>query len=251
MRNPREVAGLALLAALAVGFGCSHQKQWEGPKNLVFRMPDGFRLSATLWKPRHGRCPAVLLVANPEQDRGAFKPLAEKLAAKGIAALAVDLRIQGESLLANESRDPLSGQSLHFLADDVRHTFEKLQNADYVDPSRTGVVACAENADVVLRALLATSNLRAIALLSPVVSDSALNQLLRTRIPVFAAASYSDPAAAPLTKQIGENSRSPDTRFRIYFAAGRGSDMLWGPEAGDLVERLTGWFSQVLEVDAP
>ena len=229
--------------------GCS-KSPWKGPKQVVFRTPDGLRLMGTLWLPRQGPSPAVLMVANPEQDRKVFRPLAEQLAVRGIAALALDLRIQGESLRANQLADPLSPEHLKHLLDDVRYVFEEMRRARYSDPARLGLVACADNSEVTLRALLGKEALRAVALLSPVLSDSTYGHLVNTRLPVFAVSSYDDPGGAPLSRRIGEESRSPDTRFKIYYAVGRGSDMLWSPEGSDIVRRLVTWFAQVLEVPA-
>ncbi|MDZ7374847.1 MAG: hypothetical protein ONB23_12895 [candidate division KSB1 bacterium] len=240
---------VVVLTIGALVLGCSSSRGPAKPQNLVLRTPDGLRLMATLWKPKGGKQhPAVLLIANPEQDRGAFGPLGERLAAAGIVALAVDMRIQGESLRANEFLDPLSTESLRHLRDDVQYLLDYLRRADYVDPERVGAVACAESADLVLQSLTTSPCLAAIALLSPVLSDSVLEELRTRPRPLFAVASYNDAAAAPIVQQLQQSSPHGSSYYRIYFAAGRGSDMLWGPEANDLIARLVSWFGTVLGV---
>lgn len=249
----RQFVGLfatCLTAAILFSIGCGERKPWKGPQQLVFRAPDGVRLMASLWKPRSGRAPVVLAIANPEQDRGAFRRLAETLAERGVATLALDLRIQGESLQANRFADPLSPEHLRYLTSDVSFVLKAVRGASYAAPNRLGLIACSHNAEIALRAALGDTAVKAVALLSPVLTDSLLTELVGRRLPVFAASSYDDPAGAPITKRIGEESHSPDTQTKVYFAAGVGSDMLWGPEGADLINRLSTWFARVLEAGA-
>ena len=66
---------------------------------MSFKTPDGFTIKGTLTMPTTGpkRHPVVILAPQFHQTRDSFAPLAERLNARGIATLALDLRGQGES----------------------------------------------------------------------------------------------------------------------------------------------------------
>ena len=66
---------------------------------VSFTTPDGFTIKGTLTIPATGpkRHPVVILAPQFHQTRDSFAPLAERLNARGIATLALDLRGHGES----------------------------------------------------------------------------------------------------------------------------------------------------------
>lgn len=66
---------------------------------VSFTTPDGFTIKGTLTIPTSGpkRHPVVILAPQFGQTRDSFAPLAERLNARGIATLALDLRGHGES----------------------------------------------------------------------------------------------------------------------------------------------------------
>ena len=66
---------------------------------VTFKTADGFTLHGTLTVPATGpkRHPVVILAHQFHSDRAAWAPLAERLNARGIATLALDLRGHGES----------------------------------------------------------------------------------------------------------------------------------------------------------
>lgn len=66
---------------------------------MSFTTPDGFTIKGTLTVPATGpkRHPVVILAPQFHQTRDSFAPLAERLNARGIATLALDLRGHGES----------------------------------------------------------------------------------------------------------------------------------------------------------
>ena len=66
---------------------------------MSFTTPDGFTIKGTLTVPVTGpkRHPVVILAPQFHHTRDSFAPLAERLNARGIATLALDLRGQGES----------------------------------------------------------------------------------------------------------------------------------------------------------
>ena len=243
-----RLRGRVWLMLLAVVFisSCGEKRPWVGPKNIRFTTPDGFRLMATMWKPRRGESPAVLMIANLEQDRGVFRSLAEKLAESGIAAVGLDLRIQGGSYRANELADPLRPENIRHLTDDVRFVLREIGAMRGVDSGRLALLACDASAEIAVRGAWADSSLQAVALLSPVISDSVFQLLKSTLRPIFVASSFDDQAAAQTAKDLAEKARSPDSRSKFLFAAGRGSDMLWSPDGAELIDALVEWFRHVL-----
>ena len=67
-------------------------------RDMSLRTPDDYVLSGTLTVPEgRGNHPAVILVHEFRSDRNAWAPLTEKLNARGIATLALDLRGHGQS----------------------------------------------------------------------------------------------------------------------------------------------------------
>ena len=72
---------------------------------VSFKTPDGFTIKGTLTVPATGpkRHPVVILAPQFHQTRDSFAPLAERLNARGIATLALDLRGEGESTDMNGS----------------------------------------------------------------------------------------------------------------------------------------------------
>jgi dienelactone hydrolase len=67
-------------------------------REMSLTTPDDYVLSGTLTVPEgRGKHPAVILVHEFRSDRKAWEPLAEKLNARGVATLALDLRGHGRS----------------------------------------------------------------------------------------------------------------------------------------------------------
>lgn len=64
---------------------------------------DGIAIAGTYWPGRRPDAPAVLLLHGVGASRNQTAPMAEALAAKGYAALAIDLRGHGESTITDHS----------------------------------------------------------------------------------------------------------------------------------------------------
>jgi dienelactone hydrolase len=91
---------LRLLAPLPALFLVAPLAATEPSSTPVsFTTPDGFTIKGTLTIPATGpkRHPVVIIAPQFRQTRDSFAPLAERLNARGIATLALDLRGQGES----------------------------------------------------------------------------------------------------------------------------------------------------------
>src|SRR5688572_10634937 len=82
---------MVLSAALAV------VEPGEAATRVTLRTDDGLTLAATWYEPSSRPAPAVILVHMLHRSRREWEALAQRLAAEGIGALAVDLRGHGES----------------------------------------------------------------------------------------------------------------------------------------------------------
>ena len=86
MRTLRLLAPLASLVLTAA------------PTEMALTSADGFALKGTLTLPAvKGKVPVVILAHQFHADRAGWAPLAERLAARGIGTLALDLRGHGAS----------------------------------------------------------------------------------------------------------------------------------------------------------
>jgi dienelactone hydrolase len=87
LRLLAPLASLALLPALAAA-----------PADMALTSADGYALKGTLTLPAaKGKVPVVILAHQFGADRTGWAPLAERLAARGIGTLALDLRGHGTS----------------------------------------------------------------------------------------------------------------------------------------------------------
>jgi len=88
MRTLRLLAPLASLALFAA----------PGSTEMALISADGYALKGTLTLPAtKGKAPVVILAHQFHSDRSGWAPLAERLAARGIGTLALDLRGHGAS----------------------------------------------------------------------------------------------------------------------------------------------------------
>ena len=91
LRLMAPIPALFLVAPLLASEPQSHP--------MSFKTPDGFTIHGTLTLPVTGpkRHPVVILAPQFHSDRSTWAPLAERLQARGIATLALDMRGHGES----------------------------------------------------------------------------------------------------------------------------------------------------------
>ena len=243
-----NLAALVLVALTVIStVGCSRTAK-ERVQQVEFKAADGFRLRGTVWLPKtRGKHPGVLMFANLNQDRGTYKKLGEQLADTGLVAFAVDLRVQGGSVEANQDRDPFSPSNLRNLSQDALAALGYLRRRKEVDPTRVAVVAADGVVELVHRTIWNDSSVVAVALLSPLFPDSLADSLAtHPPRPLFLACSFDDPGAAQVTKAIADASPNPRSLVKFYFACGYGTDMLWSPEGDALTTLLRTWLADVL-----
>ena len=125
---------------------------------MSFTTPDGFTIHGTLTIPATGpkRHPVVILAHQFHTTREGWAPLAERLQARGIATLALDLRGHGESADKAKVGDDFmtSAKSVGFdkIPDDLAQAAEWVRKQKGIDARRVGLAGSSVGAFSVLLA---------------------------------------------------------------------------------------------------
>jgi len=210
MRTSRlqaPLAALVLAAPLAAPLAAA-------PTDMALTSADGFVLKGTLTLPAakaKAKVPVVILAHQFHSDRSGWAPLADKLLARGIGVLALDLRGHGESVMKDGAEIRVSDD---FAASAKAAGFDKipadlaqaaawLRKQPGVDGRRIGLAGSSVGAFAVL---LAAPEVKPLAVLSlspagtGAFGDSARDRLkgavLRSRPSVLVLASAEDKDAA-------------------------------------------------------
>jgi dienelactone hydrolase len=156
----RALRLLAPLPALLLAAPLAASEPVSTP--VSFTTPDGFTLKGTLTVPADGpkRHPAVILAPQFHQTRDSFAALAERLNARGIATLALDLRGHGESTdkggtaVAVTDDFMASAKAVGFdkIPDDLAQAAAWLRKHKGIDPRRIGLAGASVGASAVLLA---------------------------------------------------------------------------------------------------
>ena len=233
----RAVAGvlcpLALFAAAAIPQG------WGGVR-VSFASDDGVSLDATLYEPQGESRGAVVLVHMLTRDRHDWDRVGERLALRGLAALAVDLRGHGESG-GVRAGDPAE------YARDVSAALEYLERRPDLSAGRLGVAGASLGANLALTVAAGREGVRSLALLSPSLDYRGLRiEAAMKRYgprPAILVASTDDAYATRSVRTLA--SVGPGTREVVSLDhAGHGAIML--VRRPDLVDTLVDWFSRTL-----
>ncbi|HEY3401111.1 MAG TPA: CocE/NonD family hydrolase [Geothrix sp.] len=209
MRTPRLLAPLAaLILAAPLAFAATATSE------MALTSPDGYALKGTLTlpaAPAKAKVPVVILAHQFRSDRTGWAPLTEKLLARGIGVLALDLRGHGASTqkggaeVAVSADFPTSATAVGFdkIPADLAQAAVWLRKQPGVDGRRIGMAGSSVGAFSVL---LATPEVKPVAVLSlspagtGAFGDSARERLkgalLRGRASVLVLASSGDKDAA-------------------------------------------------------
>ncbi len=164
MRTLRLLAPLAVLSLAAAPLAASTE--------MVLTTADGFALKGTLTLPAtKGKVPVVILAHQFRADRNGWGPLAERLAARGIGTLALDLRGHGASTQKGGVELPVtanfmtSAQAVGFdrIPGDLAQAAAWLRKQPGVDGRRIGLAGSSVGA---LSVLLAAPEIMPVAVLS-------------------------------------------------------------------------------------
>ena len=162
MRAPLLLAPLASLLLCAA----------PTSTDLALTSADGFALKGTLTLPTaKGKVPVVILAHQFGSDRSGWAPLAERLAARGIGTLALDLRGHGASTHKGDAEVAVSAdfmasaKSVGFdqIPADLAQAATWLRKQPGVDGRRIGLAGSSVGA---FSALLAAADVKPVAILS-------------------------------------------------------------------------------------
>jgi len=143
-----------------------------GTTEMALTSPDGYALKGTLTLPgTKGKAPVVILAHQFRSDHTGWAPLAERLAARGIGTLALDLRGHGASTKRDGAEVgvtpdfPASAKAVGFdkIPADLAQAAAWLRKQPGVDGRRIGLAGSSVGAFSVL---LATPEVKPVAVLS-------------------------------------------------------------------------------------
>lgn len=226
----RSLAAVVLALALAPSAGAA--------QTVRFRATDDVQLAATLYEAGQRPAPAVVLVPMLTRTRGDWAPLAERLAAAGVSALAIDLRGHGES--GGSSGD------LAAMARDVAAAVTYLRTRPDVQASRIGIVGASLGASLAALAGAADPAVRALVLLSPAADYRGLRSEAALRKfgdrPVLLVAGANDPYALRSMRQLAETAAAREVQ--TLEAGGHGTVLL--QRAPEFTGMLVDWVRRAL-----
>ena len=206
---------------------------------VTFRAFDGRTINALLMEPDTRPAPAVVMVGMLGRPKDDWQAIADRFAASGISALAIDL--PGTSL-------PGDAAALSRWSDDIRAALGYLASrpAD-VRPGAIGIVGASLGANLAVIAAASDPSVRSIALVSPSVDYRGvrIEQPLRQygARPALLVASLHDPYAARSVRELADD--PPGIRqMRWSDTAAHGTVLL--ARDPDLVRSLVEWFQQTL-----
>lgn len=223
---------------------------WEvsAQSRVSFLTQDGWKIDGTLFLPKQTPptpMPAVLLLTEPEWiDRTTFSGyLAEKLAQKDIAALAIDFRGMGSSLGKKEAVQ-FSETDLEGLRKDIAGAMKFLSSHNGIDPSRVAILGTGLSAH--FAALEAGDNpaVKALVMLSADLKDESKQAIkYRSDVPVFSIVGREDKKRFQSAADAYSHASHVDSEF--IMAKGHGTSMF--SHTAGLEEKVVDWLSTNLK----
>ncbi len=206
---------------------------------LQLRASDGVAVAATVYDAPSTPAPAVVLVHMLTRTKEDWRPLAERLQAAGITALAVDLRGHGQS---EGSAAPAVAMAL-----DVRAALSWLAGRPEVTTGAVAIVGASIGASLALLAAAEVPAVRGVALLSPAsdyrgVRLDAAGRKYGPR-PLLLVASSEDPYALRTVRALAGDGQ-PAHEQRISAVAAHGSHLL--DRDPDVATAVVDWLRRTL-----
>lgn len=213
-------------------------------QRVTIRTEDGVSLAATWYEPAVRPAPAVILVHMLHKSRRDWDPVATRLAAEGLGALAIDLRGHGDSAGGIDG-----GEAPDYspLVRDVSAARQYLASRGDVQQSRIGIVGASIGANLAALEAAGDATVASLALLSPSLDYRGLRIEAAVRKygnrPVLLVSSDDDPYA---TRSVHDLQKAGGgTREAVVLSrAGHGTVMLGRDQ--DLTRMLVDWFRRTL-----
>lgn len=215
-----------------------------GPQPVTFAARDGAQISGVLHLPERHPAPGVVLLPMLGRTHRDWDQTAARLAAAGIAALAIDFRHLGAAL-PDGSAAPEGGYRAFVLDADAARAY--LAARPEIDPAKIGMAGGSLGANVAVLSAGADASVRSLALLS--VSGDYRGLKMEQALtsfgsrPALLVASSEDVYALRSARQavtMGGGARE----LRVMAGAGHGLVML--AREPDLASVLVDWFLRTL-----
>ena len=215
-----------------------------GTQRVTIRTEDGVSLAATWYEPGARQAPAVILVHMLRQSRHDWDPLATRLAAEGIGALAIDLRGHGDS---GGSIDGGDTPDYSGLVRDVTAARRYLASRGDVQQAHVGIAGASLGANLAALEAAGDPTIASLALLSPSLDYRGLHIDAAVKKyggrPILLVSSDDDPYATRTVHDL----KKAGTGIReavVLSRAGHGTVMLGRDQ--DLARTLVDWFRRTL-----
>jgi pimeloyl-ACP methyl ester carboxylesterase len=237
----RLLTSLLLLGALGAAGPARVQ---ERAQRVTFQTADGHTIAASLYEPARRPVPAVILVHMLGRSRRDWEPAAARLAADGFAALAIDLRGHGESVLVAGGEQAQT--SYVAMVADVKGARRFLDTRAEILRDRIGLAGASLGATLVVAAAAEDRAIRSIALLSPSLDyrgfriEGAMRKYGSR--PALLVASREDPYAWRSMRELAKD--QSEREMVLLEGAGHGTTMLTRDES--LARTLVDWFRRTL-----
>lgn len=217
-----------------------------GAQRVTLRTDDGVSLAATWYEPGSRSAPAVILVHMLHRSRRDWEPVASRLAAEGIGALAIDLRGHGESgggVGPGDAEPP----DYAALVRDVAAARRYLASRGDVQQTRVGIAGASLGANLAVLEAAGDQTVASLALLSPSLDYRGLRIEAALRKygarPALLVSSDDDPYATRTVHDL--RTAGGGTREMLFLnQAGHGTVMLG--RNSDLVRTVVDWFRRTL-----
>jgi alpha-beta hydrolase superfamily lysophospholipase len=242
MRRARHIAFVhrtrSIAAAVAVA-ACVTSTTSAAGRAVNFAASDGTQLSATLYDSSNRPAPAVVLVHMLGRSRDDWDNVATRLAEAGLVVLALDLRGHGRSSGATAVLPPM--------VDDVRAAVAWIGGRPNVTLGGIALAGASLGANLAALAAADSSQVRAVALLSPSLDyqgiriDAGVIKRLGAR-PMWLAASTQDPYALRTLKELTTDA-GPREQY-LSRAPAHGTNLLAAD--ADLARSLVDWLKRTL-----
>jgi dienelactone hydrolase len=210
-------------------------------RTVTFRSASGRMVSGFLTEADRGPAPAVVLVPMLGRPKDDWQPIADRLAAAGVHALAIDL--PSSSLPA----DPQELQGWH---QDIRGAVAFLGTLSEVRPGALGVAGASLGANLAAVAAASEPLIRSLALISPSLDyrgvriEGAMQQYGARQ--ALLAASVEDPYAARSVRELEKLGSGLRTVLWSSTPAHGTALLSRDPE---IARTLVDWFQQTLGVE--